>query len=474
MISFVVLDALERALTIWSENTVVAGHPLKDEFWHVTDYYQSIQSKAKQVDHSDLKACEEFGISKICNTPLNGRSEFAPRANPDQTSILSILKPKEDGSLPQYVNTEMLYEGPDPDLPSLFLPDDALDVYAIASARRNLQSSFHRDVIEPFDNTSPMHHNLEENNGIAQGDWFFTKDIPVGTCGGEYNDICGRQEGEKCLLSGHMDHRGGIQGHSTSGWLVMNLKKVKGFILIKIESWHGFKGRRLADAELDKYLCDGFIFEYAINGKITSLNKAQFTEIKTHPQRVVELFPLLDDDSMEQQDMEVAIQIRGCENAKKPQIVQFKLTHIYWASSTATDVAGPADVKEAPVDAVSAGTPLTQSPTQSPTVSPVESPIVAPTVSPTQSPTIGPTESPTLGPTTISPTQAPTAPLTIPPTESPTLGPTTISPTQAPTAPLTVPPTEPPTLSPTTIPPTQAPTTPPMVPPTESPTKSST
>ena len=170
LIAFVILDALEQALNIWSENTIVAGHPLADEFWHVTDYYQSIQSKAKQVDHSDIKACEELAIpQRVCNMPLYGRTEFTPRANPAETSILSILKPKEDGTFPPYENTEMLYEGPDPDIPSVFLPDDAIDVRAIAGVRRNLESSFHRDVIEPLENTSPMKHNLAESNEIVQG-----------------------------------------------------------------------------------------------------------------------------------------------------------------------------------------------------------------------------------------------------------------------------------------------------------------
>jgi len=337
LMSFVVLDALADALSIWSDNTITQGHPLSDEHWHVTEYYESIKSKARQLDHTESNGCENLALPKrVCNIPLNGRSEFTPRANPHETSIRSILKPKADGTLPQYVNTKMLYEGPDVPNPALSIPDDAIDVYAIAGARRNLQASaFHRDIVEAsYQDSSPVHHRLDESDEIVQGDWFFTDDIPPGTCGGEYHDICGRQEGDKCLLAGHMDHRGGIQGNCTSGWLVMELKDVAhGFVMIKIETWHGLKKRRrLEDQELDPLLCENFIFEYAINGKITTLNKAQFIHIKTHAQRVVELFPLLDDESMETQDLEVAIKISGCENEEHPKAVQFKLTHVYWGS----------------------------------------------------------------------------------------------------------------------------------------------
>ena len=97
MISFVILNALERALNIWSDNTITAGHPLSDEHWHITDYYESIKNKARQLNHPET-GCEQLALttSKVCNMPLNGRTEFTPRANPHETSILSMLKPKLD------------------------------------------------------------------------------------------------------------------------------------------------------------------------------------------------------------------------------------------------------------------------------------------------------------------------------------------------------------------------------------------
>ena len=98
--SFVVFNSFERALSIWSDNTITAGHPLSDEHWHITDHYESIKDKARQLNHLESGGCETLALpAKVCNMPLNGRSEFTPRANPHETSILSILKPKPNGKL---------------------------------------------------------------------------------------------------------------------------------------------------------------------------------------------------------------------------------------------------------------------------------------------------------------------------------------------------------------------------------------
>ena len=83
----------------------------------------------------------------------------------------------------------------------------------------------------------------------------------------------------------------------------------------------------------------------------------------------------LDDESMETQDLEVAIQIRGCENAKKPQVVQFKLQHVYWTSDDSTS-ASAVEIKEMktptlpPTDVI----PETQTPTNGPTLKPTQAP----------------------------------------------------------------------------------------------------
>jgi hypothetical protein len=171
--------------------------------------------------------------------------------------------------------------------------------------------------------------------------------------------------------------RGAIIGNEFSGWLVMTLKDLKeGIIVIKIHTWHydsentvtrgwtsvdnASKRRRLGeqrneveddmawemDASRQYYevdesgermlmrsydtpeLPDTFIFEYAIDGKITTLTRDQFLDQKKQIQRVVETLTLLDDPSFtsDAKDVEVAVRLKGCGRA-----CTFGVSHIYWA-----------------------------------------------------------------------------------------------------------------------------------------------
>lgn len=75
-------------------------------------------------------------------------------------------------------------------------------------------------------------------------------------------------------------------------------------------------------------LPDTFIFEYAIDGKITTLTRDQFLDQKKQIQRVVETLTLLDDPSFtsDAKDVEVAVRLKGCGRA-----CTFGVSHIYWA-----------------------------------------------------------------------------------------------------------------------------------------------
>jgi hypothetical protein len=75
-------------------------------------------------------------------------------------------------------------------------------------------------------------------------------------------------------------------------------------------------------------LPDGFKFEYAVDGKITSLDKHQFLEKKKQIQRVVETITLLDDPNFtkEAKDVELAIRLKG-----GGRDVVFGLSHVYYA-----------------------------------------------------------------------------------------------------------------------------------------------
>ncbi len=73
---------------------------------------------------------------------------------------------------------------------------------------------------------------------------------------------------------------------------------------------------------------DTMVFEYAIDGKITTLPRDEFLEKKQQLQRVVETLTILDDPAFtsEAKDVEIAIRMRGCGHE-----CNFGLSHVYWA-----------------------------------------------------------------------------------------------------------------------------------------------
>jgi len=69
--------------------------------------------------------------------------------------------------------------------------------------------------------------------------------------------------------------------------------------------------------------------EYSIDGNITKLDKDSIIDMGQNIQRVVTIYPLLDDETFEsRRNVEVALRIVDCD-------VQYggtyRLTHIYWA-----------------------------------------------------------------------------------------------------------------------------------------------
>mmetsp|Transcript_22226 Transcript_22226/g.61936 ORF Transcript_22226/g.61936 Transcript_22226/m.61936 type:complete len:181 (+) Transcript_22226:485-1027(+) len=168
---------------------------------------------------------------------------------------------------------------------------------------------------------------------------------------------------------------GDIVGNAFSGWLVLTVPKVKeGIIILKLNSWHDPKehimtkdwtsvnnvqARNLREnpTEVDEMLYeseispagaeytdsdhrslgwkytprdvpDNFEFDYAINGKITTMKKAEYMEKKKNLQGVLEALVILNDPNFTNKeiDVEVAIRIRNCG---KECIVG--LSHVYFA-----------------------------------------------------------------------------------------------------------------------------------------------
>lgn len=299
VLAFTILDALQSAINTWSEVTITAGHPLPDSYWHITEHYNSIREKTKNLP-SNIGKCHElkqFLPERVCTIPLISKTEFTPRANPQNNSIVSILKPSPgNGYVPKMEET-MLYEGPDVPNPVFDLPKDAVDVRAIVSNRRRVrrrhrrhrrrkltQSMNHNNgrrrtvaAMETVDTkneametasmetvlstTSQLQHILNQTtffsssssssslfrrrrmenhtNSIVPGIGWEIGDEPPGYCDGTASSQCGRSPSSTCLLSGHQDHRGGLIGNEYSGWIVMTLDRPveHGIIIVKIEDW---------------------------------------------------------------------------------------------------------------------------------------------------------------------------------------------------------------------------------------------
>jgi hypothetical protein len=396
VIAMVVLEALLDAVNTWLDAVVMDGPPLSDQYWHVTDYYLNIQSKAR--DESKVGSCKElskFMNPLVCTTPLNGRSEFTPRADPDKTSIISLLKPAGKDKYIPSITEKLLYEGPDVTNPSLQVPDGEVDVLAIVSnRRRQLLDSDLSTVISNNQSETVQHggnyieaddeskvFDLEKDPNslsiatqslshphtnsalrrrttgtIVPGlGWEHSHNAFAGQCDGTYSAICDRSPSSNCLLYGHHDVRSGIVGGSLSGWLVMNIPNVKkGFIMIKMETFHRdnenpiTKGwteenngqeeepqdrhRQLDDS---KYVYPpGMMFDFAIDGVVTTWNAKEFKNVhRKRAQRVCELFTLLDDRNFEKKNGEsTEVAIRIRGCPNHSyQWCTFILTHVYWA-----------------------------------------------------------------------------------------------------------------------------------------------
>ena len=356
------------------------GPPLEDDYWHVTEYYENIRNKVKKLDKS-LGSCYKIDGSlptRLCSTPMKAKTQYTPRANYDESALVSIIKPTSDGYVPKNEKVT-LYEGPDEHNTCFDIPTDEVDVFNVVTGRRRLNeddfrlpsrldsSNFDSSA---KDTTFPSVRNLEGD--ITPGKGWEVWGEPPGLCDGTYNATCNRWTKDECVLYGHHDARGAVIGNEYSGWLVMTLKELKeGIIILKLHTWHtenestitqGWNSvdnvkrrRRLGESsmhfntstsesfqyESDKIenrmlmrsydtpkLPDEFVFEYAIDGVVTTLTGKEFLEKKKQIQRVVETITILDDPNFttEEKDVEIAIRLRGSGKS-----IVFGVSHVYWA-----------------------------------------------------------------------------------------------------------------------------------------------
>jgi hypothetical protein len=172
-------------------------------------------------------------------------------------------------------------------------------------------------------------------------------------CDGSWDSFCGRDWWSDCLLSGHNDNRGSLLFDSYSGWLKLQLENVShGLIFAGIYDWIGPRKNWVTEGfacennyncternrilqEKDRQLrntneCYDYVFEFAIDGNITTWDKDQYEANRKQAQRVVNLFTLLDDPNYtanrEDKTVELAMRLTGCDRRST-----FGLTHVYWA-----------------------------------------------------------------------------------------------------------------------------------------------
>jgi hypothetical protein len=318
---------------------------LEDENWHMTKYYDNIRNKALNLD-SSVGACsgvKDYFPERICTTPLNGRTEFTPRANPNETSLRSIMKPTPSGFVPD-VETKMVYDGPDVTNPLLLVPEGEIDVEAIVANRRKLSevrfvNNFEDASLPSNDISFNTSQNLRVRNleEIKAGKGWQAQGLP-GHCDGTAASICGRLPTDDCLLYGHQDFRGGILGNAFSGWFAVNVPAVtKGIIIIKVDRSHTSAESSITEGwtkpnngEYKRALADlpeDFLLDYAIDGEVKTLNLEQFSAQLKTPQTAVETITVMDDPDMkESKDIEVAFRMRNCGRD-----CNWAVTHIYYA-----------------------------------------------------------------------------------------------------------------------------------------------
>jgi hypothetical protein len=301
------------------------------------------------------------------------------------------LKPAPDGYVPRN-EAKLAYDGPDVHNTCYDVPDGDTDVLAVITGRRRLDALESTEPSSEWDEwnepeavmfheqtgTNPIPSQLPTGlaitsrrlgDEIVPGKGWQVIGEPAGKCDGEYGSICGREVTSDCPLRGHHDARGFLGGTEYSGWVVMNLPDMKeGIILLKFFTWinadqvtrtkdwtsvnnekrmlrsAALNDQNVTDVFDDEYeyldsesppnqerrlsLPDNFIFDYAINGKITSLTRDQFAVQLKSIQRVMDIITLLDDPNFTEKpaNVEVAFRLRGCGSD-----CTLALTHVYWA-----------------------------------------------------------------------------------------------------------------------------------------------
>ena len=339
-LAYVFLTATLDALLKFSEITISQGFPLADEHWHMGEYIQNVQEKVKTLDESVAPHCfqllEMMDLPKrLCQHRMHGRAEYTPRANPSETSVRSIL---DDATVQVDPKTipQLLYEGDDVDNPIRSIPEgevDAYELFDLQGKRRRLLNDrndvysanpTHNATIEIdtyySNNANARYSQRRRMDEVTPGEgWQLLHSYGDG-CDGSLSssNTCGRVSSNNCLLEGHQGSRGGIWGNETTGWLVFQPITIKNrYIALNL------------DIGKQNELPDSFVFEYSVDGVITTLDKTQFMEKLKQPVPGANLLTLYD-TSTETPNVKIAVRVKGCDE-DEVENCRFAVTHVYWS-----------------------------------------------------------------------------------------------------------------------------------------------
>ena len=251
VLAFAILQALRDAVSML-RNDGSSSIP------NMTDYYDNIRTKMKALDPS-LGLCYQLNASipgRICRTPMKGRTQYTPRANPMETSVSSLLKAAPPDSYRPRNSLTVLYNGPDAHNPCFDLPEGAVDVVARINQNATLPES-RRRILEDDDSIStatPLSTAtrstivsedpstiMNDTEMIVPGRGWQIVDEPQGVCDGTYDSVCAKSTRNRCVLYGHHDERGAVLGSEMAGWLVMQIPREElqaGILMLKLHTWY--------------------------------------------------------------------------------------------------------------------------------------------------------------------------------------------------------------------------------------------
>ncbi|KAL7493809.1 hypothetical protein ACHAWT_002711, partial [Skeletonema menzelii] len=379
------LRALDEAMNIWLKATVSEGSPLDGKYWHLAEEEKKIRDALKSANATATPCGGLMTLTpRVCNTPMRGATEWTPRYRGDESSIRRLLKPSPSGYVPIMVGgeTEQVYGGREARIPQQRIPIGEVDVAMIArslpqrprSQRRSLSTSeisagaasvetmrsgHHRhsyisgpsSMLRNATNhrTSTLSRRLADDSGsIVPGEGWEVQNGHIGYCDGTSNAVCGRDKSSNCLMTGHNDGRGGLDGDALSGWVVFNLKDVtQGLFLARMESWWPFESNMRTEGWTAVNNGKGsrhrhlkappppkpadYRVEIAVNGVIIkSMNETEFNELCIVPGYNLGICTLWDDEERarknEKEDVEFAFRMAG--GGRKAITA---ITHVYYA-----------------------------------------------------------------------------------------------------------------------------------------------